>query len=47
MKTWEKKPLWELDGWISYPDGFIEDGTAYVSVELNRHDVYFIKEKIF
>lgn len=46
MKTWEKKPLWEIDGWISYPDGFIENGTAYVAVEFNRHDVYFVKEKI-
>lgn len=48
MKTWEiKKSLWEIDGWISYPDGFIENGVAYVAVEFNRHDVYFIKEKIF
>lgn len=47
MKSWEKKTLWDLDGWISYPDGFIENGVAYCSVELNRHDVYFIREKIF
>lgn len=48
MQTWEQKiPLWELDGWISYPDGFIENGIAYVAVEFNRHDVYFIKQKIF
>ena len=48
MKTWEiKKNIWDLDGWISYPDGFIENGVAYIAVELNRHDVYFIKERIF
>lgn len=47
MKSWDKKTLWELDGWISYPDGFIENGTAYIAVELNRHDIYFIRERIF
>lgn len=47
MKTWQvKKTLWDIDGWISYPDGFIEGDTGYFSVELNRHDVYFIKTKI-
>lgn len=46
MRTWEKKILWDLDGWISYPDGFIEDGTLYLACELNRHDVYFLRERI-
>ena len=41
-----KKNIWDLDGWISYPDGFIENGVAYIAVELNRHDVYFLKERI-
>lgn len=48
MKTWsEKITVWDLDGWISYPDGFIENGVLYLAVEFNRHDVYFIKQKIF
>lgn len=47
LHTWEKKIMWDLDGWISYPDGFIEDGMLYLSCELNRHDVYFLRERIF
>ena len=47
MKTWsEKISIWDLDGWISYPDGFIENGVLYLAVEFNRHDVYFIKQKV-
>lgn len=47
LNSWEKKVLWDFDGWISYPDGFIEDGVLYLSFELNRHDVYFLRERIF
>lgn len=47
MRSWEKRVLWDFDGWISYPDGFLENGVAYVAAELNRHDVYLIREKIW
>ena len=44
MKTWQyKKTLIDFPGWISYPDGFIEKNTLYLSFEFNRHDIYFIK----
>lgn len=47
MKTWEvKKTLLDFPAWISYPDGFIEDNKVYVSIEFNRHDIYFIKEEL-
>lgn len=47
MKTWSyKKDLVTFDGWCSYPDGFIENKTLYLSFEFNRHDVYFLKYKI-
>ena len=47
MKTWEvKKTLLDFPAWISYPDGFIEDNIIYVSIEFNRHDIYFIKEAL-
>jgi hypothetical protein len=48
MKTWEiKKTLVDFPGWISYPDGFIEDGVLYLAFEFNRHDVYFLKGKLY
>jgi hypothetical protein len=44
MKTWTKKiSLVTFPGWISYPDGFIEGNTLYLSFEFNRHDTYFLK----
>ena len=47
METWEyKKSLLDFPAWISYPDGFIEDDILYVAIEFNRHDIYFIKEKL-
>lgn len=44
METWNyKKTLVDFTGWISYPDGFIENNTLYLAFEFNRHDVYFLK----
>lgn len=47
MKTFQyKKDLVTFPGWISYPDGFIENNCLYLSFEFNRHDLYFIKEEL-
>lgn len=46
-KTWDyKKSLTTFPGWVSYPDGFIENDQLYVAFEFNRHDIYFIKTKL-
>ncbi len=43
MNSWSKKiSLVTFPGWISYPDGFIEGNTLYLSFEFNRHDIYFL-----
>jgi len=41
-----KKTLIDYPGWISYPDGFVEGNTLYLTYEFNRHDIYFVKETI-
>jgi len=49
MKTWYyKRDLITFPGAISYPDGFCSaDGKhIYLSIEFNRHDIYFIDHEI-
>lgn len=44
MKTWSRREVisdFPLN--FDYPDGFYEDGRLYISIELQRRDVLFIK----
>lgn len=47
MKTWnDKRIISDFPLNFDYPDGFYENGKLYISVELQRRDVLFIKYTI-